>query len=83
MSNLYVSVQDKMASGWGQAEGKKSILVFVCDSPREAGIVRNNAVDRADFTAVSEVLTVEPQFNESTYFVQKKTKQDWPEFYQR
>lgn len=83
MAKFFVSLQDKQQSGWGAAKGKKSMVVFECDSPREAGIVMNNGLNRSDFTDVSTVLTVEPTFNTSTHHVTKATKQTWSEFYQR
>lgn len=76
----YVSVIDTFMSGWGKAEGKTNVLVFECDTKVEAEIVVDNAFNRGD---TGEVMMYEerPEFDEKKYFVQTKTKEDYPSWY--
>ena len=50
----YVKTVDTFMSGWGKAEDKVNILVFLCDSMDEAEIVAENAGNRSDQTRSSQ-----------------------------
>ena len=67
-------------SGWDKAEGKINKLIFECDNWEEADVVSENARARGDMKHVSDCLR-KPSYSGRRYYVQIKTKQDYPEWY--
>ena len=78
----YVSMTDKVLSGWWPAEGKINKLVFACDDYTQALIVAENAKARTDQARV-RICCHKPRYNPSTYYVQYKTIADYPAWYQK
>jgi hypothetical protein len=78
----YVTMTDKFMSGWGMAQGKKNKLVFICDTYEEAEIVEQNATNRNDMKYIN-VTSKKPYYNSNEYYVQIKTKEEYPTWYQR
>jgi hypothetical protein len=76
----YVTMTDKFMSGWGLAEGKINKLVFICDSLEEAKIVARNARKRGDQKYVN-ISANKPYYNKKKYYVQFKTKKEYPDWY--
>jgi hypothetical protein len=77
----YVRMTDKFMSGWGEAEGKKNVLVFECDGWPEAFTVKENAINRGDMQYI-KIYEEKPRYNPRTHLVQEKTKADYPKWYQ-
>lgn len=80
MEKIYVTMTDSFMSGWGMAEGKINKLVFECDSYEEAKIVANNARNRGDQKYIN-ICSNKPRYNKNKYFVQFKTREDYPDWY--
>jgi len=79
---FYVSMTDKFLSGWGMAEGKTNKLIFICDTLEEAYIVEDNALQRSDMKYVNVCFT-KPYYNSKTNYVQYKTKEIYPSWYEK
>jgi hypothetical protein len=79
---LYVTMTDKFMSGWGKADGKINKLIFVCENFEEASIVAENASNRGDMKHIN-ICTKKPYYNKERYFVEVKTKTEYPSWYQR
>lgn len=90
----YVTMTDKFMSGWGMANGKKNKIIFICDNYVDALTVAENAKNRTDQKHVNICLT-KPKLYRSTfgkdytlesytkYYVQIKTKEDYPSWYEK
>lgn len=76
----YVSMIDSFMSGWGKSTFKKNVLIFICDSYKQAEIVESNANARSDIKNV-EIHGSKPEFNEEIYFVQYKNIEVYPNWY--
>jgi len=81
-NKVYVTMTDKFLSGWGMAEGKTNKLIFICDSYEEANIVKNNAENRNDMKYINICIKT-PYYSPRSYYVQIKTKLDYPNFYKK
>ena len=68
----YVSMTDRVLSGWGEAKDKINKLVFECRGYDEAVIVRDNAKARSDMIHVNICIN-KPYYNKRQYYVQDKT----------
>ena len=87
--NWYVTTTDKFMSGWGHAKNLTNKLIFVCDTLKEAQIVADNAEHRTDQKHVNICgsppsylrKTFGSDYNVGNYFVQIKTKEDYPSWY--
>ena len=80
MGKYYVTMTDKFLSGWGKAYGKINKLIFICDSFSDAEIVKNNAEKRGDMKYIN-ISRKKSYYSPSRYFVQEKTKEDYPNWY--
>lgn len=80
---FYVTMTDTFMSGWGKAEGKKNKLVFECDTLKEAEIVKDNAENRDEMKYVNINDEKPNYYPKENYFVQIKTKDDYPAWYKR
>ena len=80
MPKIYVTMTDSFLSGWGMAKGKINKLVFECDSYEEAEIVADNARNRGDQKYIN-ISYKKPYYNKNKYFVQFKTKEEYPNWY--
>lgn len=49
----YVTMTDKVLSGWGAAQGKTSKFVVICDTPEQAYIIEKNARLRPEMKHVN------------------------------
>jgi len=78
----YVTMTDKFMSGWGCARGKINKLVFECETLEEAEIVADNARNRTDQKYIN-ICSRKPYYPSSRYYVQVKTKKDYPSWYKR
>ena len=76
----YVSMTDSFMSGWGKADRQTNKLIFGCNTLEEAEIVEQNANNRTDQKYVSLCMNA-PTYNKSRYYVQFKTKHDYPTWY--
>lgn len=79
---FYVSMIDTFMSNWGPAKNKDNVLIFECETWQEAEIVEQNATKRSDMAKI-RTHAYYPQFNKSKCFVQDKTKDDYPVWYQK
>jgi hypothetical protein len=81
---------DKFMSGWGKADHLTNKLIFICDSWSEANIVADNASDRSDMIYINVCAnkpkcyrsTFGSDYESSGYYVQIKTKDDYPSWYE-
>ena len=71
---------DSFMSGWGHAKDKINKLIFVCSSFTEVSIVMENAKNRTDQKNIN-YKTTKPYYSPKKYFVQIKTKEDYPSWY--
>jgi len=78
--NYYVVSTDSFMSGWGRAEGKKNILICVCGDLHEARIVINTIKNRNEMSKPM-LFTEPPEFNKELFYIQKVTKDKYPEWY--
>jgi hypothetical protein len=79
---FWVTMTDKVLSGWGMAEGKINKLVIKCDTYEEAEIVANNANGRSDMKYVN-ICVREPSYNSSRYYVSRHDKTDYPCWFEK
>jgi hypothetical protein len=82
MGKIYVSMTDKVLSGWGQAKGLVAKYVYECDSWEEAEIVEQNASARSDQKYVNICLK-KPYYNKNRYLVMVKNKENNPNWYKK
>ncbi len=82
MSKFYVTMTDSFMSGWGMAQGRTNKLVFICDSYEEAEIVHENAKNRSEMKYVN-ISANFPYYNNSKYYTQIKTKEEYPNWYKK
>ena len=73
---------DKALSGWGMAQGKNNKLIFVCENLEEAEIIKENAENRSDMKYIN-ICIKKPYFSPRSYFVQIKTKKEYPNWYEK
>ena len=82
MKKYYVTMTDTFMSNWGSAEGKINKLIFECDNYNEADIVYKNAKNRSEMKYVN-ITVNKPRYSGTRYLVQKKTKADYPSWYEK
>ena len=75
-NKVYVTMNDKFMSGWGEAENKINKLVIECDTMEEAQIVSDNARERGEMKYIN-IATKKPSYNTNKYFVSFKTKETY------
>lgn len=87
----YVTTTDKFMSGWGRADNLINKLIFLCETYEEAKQVAWNARKRSDQKNVN-ICYEKPSYFRKTmgtdyecgnYYVQIKTKQDYPHWYRK
>ena len=61
---LYVKMIDKFFSGWGMAEGKKSVYVIECQTNAQAQAVAKAAKKRPEMSAI-KIQTSMPQVSDT------------------
>lgn len=81
-TNYFVTMKDTFLSGWGESQGKDNILVFPCSTYEEAENVFNNSRARTDMTDQKIRITY-PRYDERFYYVQRKTKEEAPRWYEK
>ena len=79
---FYVTMTDKILSGWGIAEGKINKLIFECETLEEARIVAENAKNRGDQKYIN-INSKKPYYNNNKYYTQTKTKEVYPNWYKQ
>ena len=74
---------DTFMSGWGKAEGKQNILIFECENKAEAYTVARYASTRNDQRDIHVYREDQqlPEFNPKKFYVQHKTKSEYPLWY--
>ena len=80
---LYVKMLDKGFSGWGMAEGKKSIYVIQCQTSAQAQAVAKAAHKRPEMTAI-KIQTTMPQASDTCVITTTEFGQlsgPWLEFF--
>ena len=85
----YVTMTDRFMSNWGHAKNKKNKLIFVCDNYEEAEIVEINARNRTDMQYIHICTrkpdywreSLKPDYTTKDYYVQIKTRNDYPGWY--
>ena len=77
----YVTMNDKVLSGWGKAQGKINKLVFECETIEEVEIVMENARNRGDMTYIYW-RTYKPYYSRR-YLVSFHNKEDYPNWYKK
>ena len=75
--SVWVSMIDTFMSGWGDARGRKNVLVLECADMEEAERVREYAETRPEMRCV-RVHEEEPYFPSSEYFVSWKGRDEYP-----
>jgi hypothetical protein len=76
----FVTMTDKLLSKWGEAKGKISKVVFVCETLEQAYIVEANAIGRSEMKWVS-VVQRHPSYSKARYHVTTKTIATSPAWY--
>lgn len=76
----YVTMNDKVLSGWGKAQGKINKLVLTCETEKEAFIVMENAKNRGDMSYIN-YRTSKPYYNSRRYVVSYHDKEDYANWY--
>lgn len=66
----YVTMTDKVFSGWGMARGKVNKLVISCNTFAEAQIVMQNAERRGEMKYIN-IVDHKPYYNQDRYFVSR------------
>ena len=79
---FWVSMTDKVMSNWGTSEGKINKVVMVCDNYEEAAIVEANVISRGGMKHIN-ICSTFPRYPDRTHYTQIKTKEDYPEWYQK
>jgi hypothetical protein len=76
----WVSMKDTFFSGWGEAEGKKAVFIYECESKAEAKIVKQNAINHGSATELV-ILNEKPTYPElthkSTFYVKTESNKKW------
>ena len=78
----YVSMTDTFLSGWGMAKGKEAKFINICDTLKEAKIVKENGKYRKDEKKIL-IYKKMPKYNEKLFYVQIKTKKEMPNWYEK
>lgn len=78
----YVTMNDKHLSGWGMAKGKINKLVFICETFEEAETVADNAENQGSQKYIN-ISSNKPYYNSDRYYVQVKTKDEYPNWYRK
>ncbi len=76
----YVTMTDRVLSGWGKSDEKINKLVFVCEGLTEARIVADNAKARGDQKHIN-ICTTKPYYSPNTHYTQIKSKDIYPSWY--
>ena len=82
----YVTMTDKFMSGWGHAQKLTNKLIFECETYSEALIVEENARNRSDMNYIN-ICARKPSYYRKNdqqvgnYYVQVKTKEEYPTWY--
>ena len=79
---LYVTMTDKVLSGWGEADGKINKLIFECENRIEAETVMDNARNRGDMNRINLCIN-KPNYSSNRYYAQTKTKEEYPSWYKK
>lgn len=94
----FVTCIDTFMSGWGHARNAINKLIFLCESPQEQEAVTENALARSDMRDVRTYPPDDPPFDlrvtkgtdyhienrsGSAKYVQIKTKDDYPSWYEK
>ena len=89
MPNYYVTMTDPGMSGWGMAEGLINKLIFVCPTENDRDNVMSYAKRhkmqniRADNTPPADyVRSMGTDYKYGRYYIQIKTKQTYPKWYE-
>ena len=77
----YVTTIDRFMSGWGHAEGKTNVLIFECETRKEALVVFQNAKDRGDQSEIKLHQALPKFYPKSRFHIQRKTKSIYPRWY--
>lgn len=78
----YVTMNDKVLSGWGKAQGKINKLVLECQTREEVDVVMENARNRGDMTYINW-RTNKPYYNSRRYLVSFHNKEDYSNWYKK
>lgn len=78
--SIYVTMNDKFMSGWGESKGRINKLVLVCSDYSEAERVFNHAKSRGDMSFIN-IRSTRPYYSSARYYVQFKTREDMPNWY--
>jgi hypothetical protein len=78
----YVTMTDKVMSGWGKAEGKINKLVLMCDDYHEAILVYNHAINRKNMIYIN-ICENKPYYNSNKYYVSWHDKNDYSDWYKK
>ena len=82
MAKCYVSMTDKVLSGWGNTFGKINKIVLECDSYDEALIVEQNAMDRSEMKYINICMN-NPRYDSRRYYVSRHDKTDYATWYEK
>jgi hypothetical protein len=78
---FYVTMVDRFMSNWGKADKRINMLAFVCETREEADNVERYAKTRTDMENIQRHHTL-PKVNAKRVYLQIKTKEDYPRWYQ-
>ena len=78
----YVTMTDKVMSGWGHANNRINKLIFLCDDMDQAMIVEQNAINRGGDMKYINICANKPYYNKTRYYAQIKTISDYPHWYE-
>ena len=79
---FYVTMTDKVLSGWGKSKGKINKVVFECESYEEASIVYENSRERKEMIRAC-IRESRPWYSSARYFVSWKNKETSAAWYSR
>lgn len=75
-SDYYVTMTDGFFSGWGEALGKKSKLIILCDTYDQAEVIAGNAEERGEMKSIRIGTGLTPRYNDSDYQVSFRRYKD-------
>lgn len=76
---FYVTMTDRFLSGWGQAEGKISKYIIICDTFAEAQKAAQRAEERSEMKYIN-ICFKKPYYNSSRYHTSYVTLDEAPFF---
>ena len=82
VKKYYVTMIDKFMSNWGMSKNRNNKLVFECETMNDAFIIEENAKNRNDMKYIN-IRETKPYYNQNKYFVQYKTIDDYPNWYEK